>query len=65
MKEEITLFLMVEDNEKYVDLFADGDWRVKLAYLADIIFGHLNIINVSLQEPTATVLGATDKLCAS
>ncbi len=57
------LFLMTEDNEKYGHLFAHDDRRAKLAYLADI-FVHLNVINVSLQGPAATLLGATDKLCA-
>ena len=43
MKEEVMLFLMAEDNEKYAeaDLFADDNWRGRLAYLADM-FGHLN-----------------------
>ena len=58
MKEEIMLFLMAEGSEKYVDLFADDDLRAKLAYLADI-FGHLNDLNVSLQGPADTILGAT------
>ncbi len=57
------LFLMAEENKKYADLFADIDWRAKLAYLADI-FGHLNVINVSLQGPAVALLGATHKLCA-
>ncbi len=63
MKEGIMLFLKAEDNEKYADLFTDYDWRAKLAYLPDI-FGHLNIINVSLQGSATTLLGATDKQCA-
>ncbi len=64
MKEEIMRFCMVKENEKYADLFADDDWRAKLAYLADIC-GQLNIIIVSLQGLAATFLGVTDKLCAS
>ncbi len=63
MKEEIMLFLTAKDKEKYADLFADDDWRAMLVYLADI-FGHLNVINVSLQGLAATLLGPTDKLYA-
>ena len=63
LKEEVMLLLMTEDSNKYADFFADDDWRAKLAYLADI-FGYLNTVNVSLQGPADSILGATDKLSA-
>lgn len=63
LKEELMVFFIQEDDEYCSDLWADDNWRAKLAYLADI-FHHLNLVNTNLQGPNENILTSTDKLTA-
>jgi hypothetical protein len=59
LKPELLMFLQ-EAKSKYANHFCDNVWLLKLAFLADP-FGHLNILNKSLQGREENILAAKDK----
>jgi zinc finger BED domain-containing protein 5/7/8/9 len=62
LRNEIHLFL-TEKNEQLASYFADPQFLMKVAYLADI-FGQINILNRSLQTPSMTAITANEKVLA-
>lgn len=62
LRAEMLIFLQ-DANPELAKFFADEEWLIQLAYLADL-FSQINILNMSLQGPDKTILFAQDKVNA-
>jgi len=60
LKNEL-LQMFAAEKPEFAALISDETWCSKVAYLADI-FGHLNILNASMQGKEENILSSSDKL---
>lgn len=56
------LLLLTYINEQKSELFCDDKWLSRLAYMADHMFDHLNVLNTSLRN--LPIFYANDKISA-
>ncbi|GFU75415.1 zinc finger BED domain-containing protein 5 [Trichonephila clavipes] len=63
LRNEITIFLLEEENLPEAEKFRDGLFLMKLSYLVDI-FEKLNILNLQLQGSNVHMFDTSDKINA-
>ncbi|KAI6659533.1 Protein ZBED8-like [Oopsacas minuta] len=67
LKNELLEFFERDGKEKskvFFDKLSDKEWLKKLAYLNDIFFSRINLLNKSLQGRFTTVIDCVDKIRA-
>ncbi len=63
LRQELLLFLKENDKASFCECLESINWKMKLAYIADI-YQHLNNLNTSMQGVKENILTSTDKLLA-
>ena len=62
-REEIKLFLGIQNRKDPLSAWTEDDWELRLAYLADI-FRQLNSLNVELQGKGSLIIDFVEKIKA-